>query len=47
MTVELPLWLVIVFVVMFVLITIYLGISDLLAKVIWKAFKEKEENEIH
>lgn len=46
MTIELPLWLVIAFTVAFILITLYLATGDLIAKVLYKKFKEEEkENE--
>lgn len=44
MVVELPLWLVIAFTIMFGLTTIHLIVGDLLAKIIWKALKERERD---
>lgn len=43
--VELPLWLVIVFVVVFVLVTIHLGIGDLIAKVLYRKINEHEQKQ--
>ena len=43
-TLEIPLWLLIVIAVLFCLITIHLIVGDLLAKIFYKIIQEKEKN---
>ena len=42
-TLEIPLWLLIVFVVLFALIVIHLCIGDLFAKIFYKKIKDEEK----
>lgn len=44
MILEIPLWIVIVYLVLLGLVTIHLCIGDLLARIFYKMLKDKEKN---
>ena len=44
MILEIPLWIVIVYLVLLGLVTIHLCIGDLLAQIFYKMLKDKEKN---
>ena len=43
--IELPLWLVILFIVSFIILIIHIAIGDLLGKIAYHYLKDKEEKE--
>lgn len=45
MIIELPLWVVIVFIVGFALLTIHTCVGDLLGKILYNHFKNKENDD--